>query len=55
MNEEKLNIDDHIKRLWLIVKQKYRTQKEQAKALGITTRTLINYNHKYGFYERKTS
>lgn len=42
-----LNLDYHIKRLLLTAIARYDTQKEQAKALGITSRTLINYCKKY--------
>ncbi len=41
------NLDNHIKRLLLIAIRKYRTQEEQAKSLGITSRTFINYCIKY--------
>lgn len=42
-----LNLDYHIKRLLLTAIARYDTQKEQAKALGVTSRTLINYCKKY--------
>jgi len=48
-----LNLDYHIKRLLLIAIAKYSTQAEQAKALGITSRTLINYCKKYELNYRK--
>jgi len=48
-----LNLDYHIKRLLLIAIAKYSTQEEQAKALGITSRTLINYCKKYELNYKK--
>jgi len=45
--EGTLNIDYHIKRLLLIAKGKYKTEKEQAEALGICTKTLCKYKKKY--------
>ena len=47
MAEEYLNIDYHIKRLLLIAINKFKTEKEQAEALGVTTKTLYNYRKKY--------
>ena len=47
MPKEYLNIDYHIKRLILIAMAKYKTKKEQAKALGIHTRTLADYKWRY--------
>lgn len=44
---ENLNLDYHIKRLIIIALAKYKSQPEQAKALGITTRTLYNYCKRY--------
>lgn len=48
-----LNLDYHIKRLLLTAIAKYKTQQEQAKALGITNRTLINYCKKYDLNYKK--
>lgn len=45
---EYLNLDYHIKRLIIIAMSKYTHYTEQAKALGVTTRTLFNYRKKYG-------
>lgn len=42
-----LNLEYHIKRLILIALGKFKTEKEQAKALGISTRTLYSYRKKY--------
>jgi len=42
-----LNLDSNIKRLIIIALSKYKRQQEQAKALGITTRTLYTYIKKY--------
>lgn len=47
MTEGTLNIDYHIKRLMMIAKGKYKTEKEQAEALGISTTTLWKYKKKY--------
>jgi len=44
---EYLNIDYHIKRLLLIAIAKFKTKPEQAKALGISERTLTVYFKKY--------
>lgn len=44
---ECLNLDYHIKRLLLIAIGKYKTQSEQAEALGISQRTLTTYLKKY--------
>lgn len=44
---ECLNLDYHIKRLLLIAISRFKTQEEQAKALGITSRTLDNYCKRY--------
>jgi transcriptional regulator with PAS, ATPase and Fis domain len=50
---EYLNLDYHIKRLLLTAMARYKTQQEQAKALGITSRTLINYCKKYELNYKK--
>jgi len=47
MTEGTLNIDYHVKRLLLIAIVKFKTREEQAKALGISLRTLFNYLKKY--------
>ena len=47
MAQEYLNIDYHINRLLLIATNKFKTEKEQAEALGVTTKTLYNYRKKY--------
>jgi len=44
---EYLNIDYHIKRLLLIAITKFKTKPEQAKALGVSERTLTVYFKKY--------
>lgn len=44
---EYLNIDYHVKRLLLIAIAKYKTKPEQAKALGVSERTLTVYFKKY--------
>lgn len=48
MNTMELNIDYHIKRLILIALNRYKTRREQGKALGITKPTLRSYCKKYG-------
>lgn len=45
--EGTLNIDYHVKRLLLIAIAKFKTEKEQAEALGICTTTLWKYKKKY--------
>lgn len=52
MAEEYLNIDYHIKRLILIAMAKYKNKKEQAKALGIHTRTLADYKWRYNLTKK---
>ncbi len=47
---ESLNIDENIKRLIIKALSKYKGEKAQAKALGITTRTLYSYRKKYSVY-----
>jgi transcriptional regulator with PAS, ATPase and Fis domain len=42
-----LNLDSNIKRLLCSAIDKYKCQDEQAKALGISKRTLYNYIKKY--------
>lgn len=44
---EYLNLDYHIKRLLLIAVAKFKTQDEQAKALGISRATLKRYCIRY--------
>ena len=51
--EVSLNIDYHIKILLLVALAKYKTGQEQADALGITRRTLINYKKSIDYDERK--
>lgn len=55
MESLELNIDYHVKRLVLIAIGKYKTQKEQAKVLGITVRGLNKYlkRHNLNYQEIK--
>lgn len=46
--EETLNIDSHTRRLICKALNKYRFQRQAAKALGVTQRTLINLKQEYG-------
>ena len=50
---EYLNLDYHIKRLLLIAITRYKTKPQQAKALGITERTLTNYFKRYNINYRE--
>lgn len=47
MTEGTLNIEYHVKRLIMIAVAKYKTEYQQAQALGIDRRTLYNYKKKY--------
>jgi len=51
--QENLNIHYHTKRLILIALGKYKTEDEQAKALGICPRTLYKYRKIYDLPVRK--
>lgn len=46
---ESLNLDENIKRLIRIALSKYRSERMQATALGISTKTLYLYRKKYNF------
>lgn len=53
MMQENLNIHYHVKRLILMSLGKYKTEDEQANALGINKRTLYKYRKIYNLPVRQ--
>ena len=51
--DESLNIEYHVRRLVLIAIGKFSTQKEAARALGISPRTLAWYQKKFNYSKQE--